>query len=102
MGLGIVTAKMYSTWLKMQSNTLRYRVEIWQDSVTVNDFDGILSNSSMSGIYGSPTDLPKWMQRSIAALHICQQSMGVGMRLTDNVFWLEEESALAVDSMPVV
>lgn len=83
-----------------QPSILRVEINLKTNFVSVDCFEEVnCVDKTISGYYGSPDELPEWVQNKLAVLMTVdstpptQPVEGVGQRISRNVFWVYRSSA---------
>jgi hypothetical protein len=83
-----------------QPSILRVEINLKTNFVSVDCFEEVnCVDKTILGYYGSPDDLPDWVQNKLAVLMTVdstpptQPVEGVGQRISRNVFWVYRSSA---------
>ena len=78
-----------------QPSILRVEINLKTNFVSVDCFEEVnCVDKTILGYYGSPDDLPDWVQNKLAVLMTVdstpptQPVEGVGQRISRNVFWV--------------
>lgn len=83
-----------------QPSILRVEINLKTNFVSVDCFEEVnCVDKTILGYYGSPDELPEWVQNKLAVLMTVdstpptQPVEGVGQRISRNVFWVYRSSA---------
>lgn len=82
-----------------QPSILRVEINLKTNFVSVDCFEEVnCVDKTILGYYGSPDELPEWVQNKLAVLMTVdstpptQPVEGVGQRISRNVFWVYRSS----------